>query len=171
MRIKWLLLIVMTLILLLTVPYAGCTLPSEPKPFPPPEGYSSWDEYYRESQQQPASTPIPSPIPTPTPSATPSPKYNWEISDVTYKITEKGENYWYFSWQVTIKNNMSSGMDFFIYVNFVDKDGFIIDYDVESLVLNSKEQKSLKGILMIKAELASDVKRAELGDVSAFTRD
>ena len=142
--------------LVLSILLIGCAEESTPKPYPPP--------------------PIPSPTITPTPSpttpTTPSaPQYNWEITNLRYKITEKSENYWYFSWQATVKNNTSSKMEFFIYVNFVDKDGFIIDYDVESLALNPKEQKSIKGILMIKAELASDVKRIELGEVSAFIKD
>ena len=63
----------MLLIPLLALLLTSCAETPTPKPFPPPEGYSSWDEYYRESQQQPASTPIPSPTPTPIPTPSPSP--------------------------------------------------------------------------------------------------
>ena len=145
--------------LVLSILVIGCAEESAPKPFPPPPTPS------------PIITPTPSPTSTPTPSATPSPKYNWEITNLRYKITEKSDNYWYFSWQATLTNNTSSGMEFFVYVNFVDKDGFIIDYAIETFTLNPMEQKSIKGSEMIKAELASDVKRIELGDVSAYTRD
>ena len=55
-------------VLLATIPLVGCTTPSEPKPFPPPEGYSSWDEYHEEYQRQTGS---PQPILEPEPSATP----------------------------------------------------------------------------------------------------
>jgi len=121
---------------------------------------------------EPTPTPIPTPSPPPSPSPTPSTiQKDWEITNLRYKITEKSDNYWYFSWQATLTNNTSSGMEFFVYVNFVDKDGFIIDYAIETFTLNPMEQKSIKGSEMIKAELASDVKRIELGDVSAYTRD
>ena len=143
--------------LVLSILVIGCAEEPTPKPFPPPP--------------IPSPTITPTPSLTPTPSATPSPKYNWEISNLHYKITEKSSNYWYFSWQAIIKNNTSSKMEFFVNVNFVDKDGFIIDWTIESLVLNPKEQRSIKGIEMIKAELASGVKRIELGEVSAYIRD
>lgn len=171
MKVKWLSLVIAGLILLL-VTVASCATPV-PQPFPPPEGYPSWDAYEEATRQSPPPTPTPTPTPTPIPTpTTPSaPQYNWEITNLRYKITEKGENYWYFSWQATVKNNISSSIDFFVQVNFVDKDGFIIDWDIESLVLNPKEQRSIKGTQMIEAELASGIKRIELGDVSAFTRD
>lgn len=124
------------------------------------------------AEPSPTLTPSPIPSPSPTSPATPSAsQYNWEITNLRYKITEKGENYWYFSWQATIKNNTFSSVEFFVHVNFVDKDGFIIDWTIETLVLNPKEQRSIKGTEMIEAELASGVKRAELGEVSVYTKD
>lgn len=47
------------LVLVMAIPIVGCTQ-SEPKPFPPPEGYSSWDEYHERNQAQ-AETPSPTP--------------------------------------------------------------------------------------------------------------
>jgi len=49
MRHLMLVILLVGLVLIVAIPIAGCT-PSEPKPFPPPEGYESWDEYYEGNQ-------------------------------------------------------------------------------------------------------------------------
>ena len=60
--------IVSILLVVVIALVVGCALPSEPKPFPPPEGYSSWDEYHEEYQSQTGST-----QPTPAPAAVSEP--------------------------------------------------------------------------------------------------
>ena len=116
-------------------------------------------------------TPIPTPTPSPTPTPTPSPKYKWEIVDLTYKVTEENPSWWKFSWQAMVKNNTNSSVEFFITVNFLDKDGFIIEDDTENPIdFRPLEQRVIKGYSLIDTEIASDVKRIELGNVSAFTK-
>lgn len=59
----------------------ACSPASEPESFPPPEGYSSWDEYYEEydkgTSPTPAVTPEPAPIPIPEPEPAPQATSEW----------------------------------------------------------------------------------------------
>lgn len=118
------------------------------------------------------STPASTPTPSPSPSLPPSPKYNWEVVDLSYKITEKGETWWKFSWQATVKNNTTSVVEFYIDVHFVDKDGFIVDDDIiNPSAFSPKEQRLVKGYALVDIDIAPDILGIELGDVDAYTQD
>lgn len=73
---KKVILIVISLALLL-MPIVACEPSSEPKPFPPPEGYSSWDEYYEEYYGE-------------HPPITPSPESGLTSAEQTYIIYIEG---------------------------------------------------------------------------------
>lgn len=97
---------------------------------------------------------------------------NWELSNLRYKITEKNEVWWKFSWQVTVENNTSHIMDFYITVNFVDRQGFIIGDDIENPpVFGPKERRVIKGYALIDTSLAPDVRKAEAEILYAFIQD
>lgn len=101
----------------------------------------------------------------------PSPKYNWEFTGLSYKVTEKCESWWKFAWQATLKNNTSHQVEFFITVNFLDKDGFIIDYDViNPSIFNPNEQRVVRGFDLIDIEIAPDVKSVE-AEITAYIKD
>lgn len=140
------------------IPYPG---PGSP---PPPPGYTY------DLPPKPIPTPEPVPVPTPTPSPTPpsSPKYNWEILDLSYKVTEKASIWWKFSWQATLMNNTSSTVDFFINVNFLDQQGFIVDDDIENPPLFSPgEQRVIRGFALIDIDIARDVYDIE-AEITAY---
>lgn len=60
--------------------FVGCTTPSEPKPFPPPEGYESWEEYQRQTDSpSPTATLTPDPNPSSIP-PTPTETESYEVS-------------------------------------------------------------------------------------------
>ena len=65
---------------------------SEPEPFPPPEGYSSWEAYYEETGQSPATTTPPETTesaPPSEPAITPSEQaYTITIADHSSKASE-----------------------------------------------------------------------------------
>ena len=83
---------------------------------------------------------------------------NWEVVDLDYKIVEKNETWWKFSWQATLKNNTSSVVEFYITVNFLDRHGFIVDDDIENPpVFSSGEQRVVRGYALIDVDIASDV--------------
>ena len=104
------------------------------------------------------STPTPSPTATPTP----RPQKNWEITNLKYTVTEKNEIWWKFSWQLSLKNNTSSIVDFFVNVSFIDRNGFIIEDDVANPPeFAPKERRTIKGYALIDTELAPNVKDIE----------
>lgn len=90
---KKVILIVISLALLL-MPIAACEPSSEPKPFPPPEGYSSWDEYYEEyyKEKPPITSPPPSQTMPPPASSEPEPEPESEVSAL-FTITKCEQTY------------------------------------------------------------------------------
>jgi len=108
------------------------------------------------------------------PEASPSEKIiqNWQISNLRYTIIEKNDTWWKFSWQLTLKNNTTSVVNFFVYVNFLDRNGYIVDDDIENPSdFAPKEQRVIKSTILIDTELASDVRDVEAGIESAYTVD
>ena len=112
-----------------------------------------------------------SPKPEPESAPIPSPKYNWEIIELTYKVTEKNPSWWKFAWQTTLKNNTSSKVDFFINVNFLDREGFIVDDDIENPpIFNPKEHRTIRGFALIDSDIASTVHDIEI-EITAYIED
>ena len=65
--------LLMVMIIPLTLLLTACGNSPEPREFPPPEGYSSWDEYEAEnSSDQPSTTPTRTPSKTSTPTNSPT---------------------------------------------------------------------------------------------------
>jgi len=60
-------LIIICVLLVGVFALCACGSPSEPKSHLPPEGYSSWDEYYEEYYKEDGPLPTPTPPPSPTP--------------------------------------------------------------------------------------------------------
>jgi len=99
---RWILLLLAPLLL---IPLTSCielNQPSKPEPFPPPEGYASWDAYYEESYSP---TPEPTletilppsePKPEPTPPQKPEPEPELEISALC-RIKNWSQDYWDYS--------------------------------------------------------------------------
>lgn len=95
-----------------------------------------------------------------------------EISNLRYTIIEKNNSWWKFSWQLTLQNNTSSVVNFFIDVNFLDRNGYIVDYDIENPSdFAPKEQRVIKSTILIDTELAPDVKDIEAEIESAYIVD
>lgn len=124
--------------------------------------------------ESPEIIPSPTPEPSPEPEVSPSPTIikNWEITNLKYTVTEKNEIWWRFSWQLSLKNNTSSIVDFFVNVSFLDRNGFIIDDDIAyPPEFAPKERRTIKGYALIDAELAPNVKGIEAEVSSAFIAD
>jgi len=127
-----------------------------------------------ETTSPPASTPPSIPEESAEAEVSPSPSVikNWEISNLRYTVIEKNDSWWKFSWQLSLKNNTSSIVDFFIYVNFLNRNGYIVDDDIENPShFAPKEQRVIKGYALIDAELAPDVTDAEAEISRAYIVD
>ena len=122
----------------------------------------------------PASRPPSTPGESAEPEISPSPSVieNWEISNLRYTVIEKNDMWWKFSWQLSLKNNTSSIVNFFLAVNFLDRNGYIIDDDLENPPqFAPKEQRVIKGYALIDTDLAPDVKDVEAEIWSAYIID
>lgn len=136
------------------------------------QGYT--DGFNAALEESSETTPTPPPKSSAEPEASPSQKIikNWQISNLRYTIIEKNDTWWKFSWQLTLKNNTTSVVNFFIYVNFLDRNGYIVDDDIENPSdFAPKEQRVIKSTILIDTELASDVRDVEAGIESAYTVD
>ena len=89
----------------------------------------------------------------------PSPVYQ-VVENISYIITEKSRNYWYFSWKVKIKNMHFEELNLFIDVDFLNSDGFSLERAPESSKFNPGETKTILGSRMISADIAGDVVKA-----------
>ena len=90
---------------------------------------------------------------------TPSPPAELYIvtENLSYKITEKTTNYWYYSWQISIKNMTSQALTLYIEIHFLDAEGFSVEWDNDIVELNSQEEKTLRGTAMVSVPLAADI--------------
>lgn len=132
------------------------------------QGYS--DGYAAASGNSP--TPPLKPSSEPEVSPTPEVINKGEISNLRYTIIEKNNSWWKFSWQLTLQNNTPSVVNFFIYVNFLDRNGYIVDYDIKSPShFAPREQRVIKGSILIDTELAPDIKDVEAEIESAYIVD
>lgn len=156
------------LILLLASSVVGCGYTQQDLDIAYNQGYLDGFNAALGESSETTSTPTPSPTATPTP----RPQKNWEISNSRYTITEKNDSWWKFSWQLTLKNNTSSIVNFFVTVNFIDRNGFIIDDDMENPPeFGPKERRTIKGYVLIDTELAPNVKDIEAEVSSAYIVD
>jgi len=84
---------------------------------------------------------------------------NIEVVSKTFKITEKNDYYWSFSWQTELENTGGKDAEVFYKVNFRDQDNYIIDYDYESVEIRSGQQVNCSGICPIEPGKAIQVTR------------
>ncbi len=89
------------------------------------------------------------------------------VEDISYIITEKSSNYWYFSWKVTIKNMHFEELTLYIEVNFLDSDGFSLEWGNDISTFNPGETKTIYGEEMIGADIAGNVVKAVV-DIEPF---
>jgi len=100
---------------------------------------------------------------TPTP---PSPVYQ-VVENISYIITKKSSNYWYFSWKVTIKNMHFEEIKLYLDIDFLNSAGFSLEWDIESSTFNPGETKTILGSRMISADIAGDVVKAVI-EIKAY---
>lgn len=81
-----------------------------------------------------------------------------QIVRVATKITEKNDAYYKFSWILTIKNDADANKSFTAKIEWLDKDGFIIDDDVvHDLTIGANKEKHFTGYALTDADVADTV--------------
>jgi hypothetical protein len=79
------------------------------------------------------------------------------IQPVSYQITQQTTTYWYFSWTISIKNLDSQGLEFAITVNFVDKDGAVMESGRGQKLIGAGQTQAIFGQTMVPADKALNV--------------
>ena len=81
-----------------------------------------------------------------------------EIVDIDARVTESNPTWWKYAWRLTIRNSGSSPVSLTATIEFQDKDGFIIDEDVEyNLYVPAGKAKTFTGYALIDADVARNV--------------
>ena len=96
----------------------------------------------------------------------PSPVYQ-VVENISYIITEKSSNYWYFSWKVTIKNMHFEEIKLYLDIDFLNSLGFSLERDLESSKFNPGETKTILGSRMISADIAGGIVKAVI-EIKAY---
>ena len=81
-----------------------------------------------------------------------------KIIEIDAKITEKNTTWWKFAWRLTIMNSKPLGVNVSATIEFQDKDGFIIDDDIEhGLYIPAKGQETFTGYKLVTGSVAPNV--------------
>lgn len=102
---------------------------------------------------------------TPQPSSEQNPKSGSDIAEIDYevvsidaKITESNNIYDKHSWILTVKNNGRQRLLFNATIDFLDKDGFIVDQDFGlQLLLEPYETKDFIGTKLVNAAISGNI--------------
>lgn len=88
-------------------------------------------------------------------------------SDIAYIITEKSSNYWYFSWQVSIKNMTLQSLTAYIEVHFLNAQGFSLEWTNDIVEFAPQEEKVIRGEEMVDSSIAPGIVGAVV-DIEEF---
>jgi hypothetical protein len=81
-----------------------------------------------------------------------------QVLEASAKATERNRSWWRFGWVVSIENHSSEERDFSLQLQFMDKDGFVVDEDTEQrLTLAPYESRTFRESALINAGVAPHV--------------
>ena len=108
-----------------------------------------------------SSLPVIGPSPTDDPCTVPPGQKDLEIS-IRYRVTERNNVYWQFSWILEIANNTATESEYRARINFLDAEGFVVDYDIDyGLTVPARSTGIFRGVELIYTENAPGVKSVE----------
>jgi hypothetical protein len=76
-----------------------------------------------------------------------------EILEVKYREINRSENYITIAWLVKIQNNTNAIKKAWLKIQFLDADGFQVEYDVKSAALQANTITSVTSTIMIDANI------------------
>jgi hypothetical protein len=84
-----------------------------------------------------------------------------EVTNVEYRIVEKNNVWWRFSWKLYVWNRGSEPARFTAVINFLEQQGFIVDRSfTSSLFIAAGNNASFDGSTLINVSIAPKVARA-----------
>lgn len=89
-----------------------------------------------------------------------TPVVDLKILDISTRVTESNDVWSKFAWQLTVQNNGDAAASFDAVVDFLDKDGFVIDEDnANDLGLQPHQKDTFTGFKLIEASSVSRVSK------------
>ena len=84
------------------------------------------------------------------------------ISNAQMRVTERNSTWWKYAWQVTVQNATDGIVRGKVVVQFTDKDGFVVDDDIEyDVVIGAKQSRVVSNYDLIDSEPAPKVARVQ----------
>jgi len=84
--------------------------------------------------------------------------HRYEIIDpIAYQITQQTSTYWYFAWNISIKNLDTADMQLMLTINFIDKDGIVLHSDNQLTTIGAGQIRTVFGQTMIPADKAVNI--------------
>lgn len=86
-----------------------------------------------------------------------------EVVSITTKVTESNSVWSKYAWNLTLKNNTDKDRTVRADVEWTDKEGFVVDTDVEySIVVPANSETTFNDFQLIDASVAGDVENIEV---------
>lgn len=124
-------------------------------------GWQAHAEYVREkitAAFQQAFSAAPQLGAAPASSSTPRIDENLKILDISTKVTESNDVWSKFAWRLTVENDGQAPSSFDATIDFLDKDGFVVDEDESNnLGLQPHQKDTFTGFKLIEAASVSKV--------------
>ncbi|HXF47991.1 MAG TPA: hypothetical protein VNL73_01020 [Verrucomicrobiae bacterium] len=81
-----------------------------------------------------------------------------EIVEIDAKVTESNDVWWKYAWRLTVQNFSGEPISFNATIEFLDKDGFVVDDDDEyGLYLEYGQKKTFTGYDLIVSSVAPNI--------------
>ena len=83
-------------------------------------------------------------------------------TSVRYRVTERNSVFWRFSWILEMVNNTASRGTYDVRINFLDAQGFVVDFDLDfDVTVSARSTRTLRGEELIRSESAPSVVSVE----------
>ncbi len=77
--------------------------------------------------------------------------------ELSYIVTNKTTSYWYFSWQISVKNMTTQSLTAYIEVHFLDAQGFSLEWTNDIVTFAPQEERTMLGEVMVEASIAPNI--------------
>jgi len=90
------------------------------------------------------------------------PAPSFRVVSLRYRVTERNNVWWKYSWILTIRNNVSAPLKLWVTIKFKDADGFIVDQNREyDLHVPAGSEQTFTGFDLISCPEARSVRDAD----------
>lgn len=96
------------------------------------------------------------------PKALTSTKDGVDVIEFSAKITQQGRSVAHWSWKATLKNNTAATIRVFAKIQFLDRDGFELDYGLKNMEIGGGARITVTDSVPIETDVSGRISRAQL---------